>query len=253
MLRSHRGVTWRNRASIAGLLALLTAGCTTGGMFGSPAATAPAGSAAPAPAGSAAPPASSSWSDKIERFFAGSSAKSRQVVAGASSDLNCPPVEIREGAATLAIGPQGDNAPLSLKYQGSFERTARQCAVVGGNMVMKIGVQGRIIVGPAGGPGQVDVPLRIAVVQETPGSSKPITTKFVRIPVTVAGAEGAPFTHIEEAMSFPLPTPSGMLDDYVVYVGFDPLTAEMQDKQKAPKPRAKPKRKLKPKPTAGSG
>ncbi len=251
MLRSRHGVTWRNRASIAGLLALalLAAGCTTGGVFGSPAATAPTSSAAPAPASSAPPSAATSWSDKIEKFFAGSSAKSRQLVAGASPDLNCPSVEIREGAATLIIGPHGDNAPLSLKYQGNFERTARQCAVVGGNMVMKIGVQGRIVVGPAGGPGQVEVPLRIAVVQETPGSSKPIVTKFIRIPVTVTGAEGAPFTHIEEAMSFPLPAPSSVLDDYVVYVGFDPLTAEMQDKQKTPKPKAKPRRK----PTAGSG
>ena len=64
---------------------------------------------------------------------------------------------------------------------------------------MKVGVEGRIIIGPAGGPGQVDVPLRIAVVEETTADTKPIVTKLIRIPVTVASATDNPtFTHIEE-------------------------------------------------------
>jgi len=139
---------------------------------------------------------------------------------------------------------------MSLKYQGTFARAARECALVDGNMVMKIGVQGRIVVGPAGGPGQVDVPLRIAVVQETPGGSRSIVTKFIRIAVTVGPNEGyALFTHIEEGLSFPLPTPTALLDDYTAYVGFDPLAAEAQDKDKE---KPKPKPKSKPKPTAGT-
>ena len=73
-----------------------------------------------------------------------------------------------QGASTLTIPPpppDGSNEAMALRYQGNFVRAARECAVVGGQMVMKVGVQGRIIVGPAGGPGQVDVPLRIAVVE----------------------------------------------------------------------------------------
>ena len=139
---------------------------------------------------------------------------------------------------------------MSVKYQGSFVREARECSVAEGNVVMKIGVQGRIILGPAGGPGHLDVPLRIAVVQETPGGTKPVTTKFVRIPVEIGNnPDGTIFTHIEEAMSFPLPTPMSALDDYIVYIGFDPLTAEAMDRERAaPKPALKPKAKAKPKP-----
>ena len=90
---------------------------------------------------------------------------------------------------------------MPLKYQGEFTREARECTVIAGNMVMKIGVEGRIVVGPAGGPGQVDVPLRIAVVHETPrGGTQPISTKFIhhsgRLVATDQG--GAPFTHVEE-------------------------------------------------------
>ncbi len=190
-----------------------------------------------------APSASDSTSSLIPSFFAGSSASSRQTVAGAQPDVNCPRVEVRTGASTLTIGPTGDKAAMSLKYQGTFSRAARECAVVDGNMVMKIGVQGRVIVGPAGGPGQVDVPLRFAVVQETPGGSTPIATKFIRLPVMIGPNDGnVPFTHIEDAISFPLPAPTTLLDDYVAYVGFDPLTAEAQDQQKQkPKPKPRPK------------
>lgn len=242
----HR-MRWRGRASGAALLSLVLlalggflGGCSGGGVGGAPSAPA------------ADTRGSSPWG--ISNFFAGSSAKAPQTVAGAQPDVNCPTVDIRQGASTLTIAPPGDHSAMSLTYQGSFVRAARECAVLNGNMVMKIGVQGRIVVGPAGGPGQVDVPLRIAVVQETPGGTRPIVTKFIRIPVTVAGKDDNPlFTHIEEAMSFPLPTPVAVLDDYTVYVGFDPLTAEQQDKEKAtPKPKPKAKSKPKAEPTAGT-
>jgi hypothetical protein len=105
---------------------------------------------------------------------------------------------------------------------------------------MKVGVEGRIIVGPAGGPGHVDVPLRIAVVRETTAGSKTVVTKLIRIPVTVPSSTDNPtFTHVEEGLSFPMPA-AGDLDDYTVYIGFDPLAADAQDKVK-PKPKTKPK------------
>jgi hypothetical protein len=212
------------------VFALFVGGCSSGGTFGGPAAAPPE-----------AAPTSPGLSDKISTFFSGSTAKAPQTVSGAQPDVNCPSVEIRRGASTLTLGPTGDKTAMSLKYQGEFTRAARECSIVGGNIVMKIGVQGRVIVGPAGGPGRVDVPLRFAIVQETPGGTRPIMTKFTVIPTVIGPNEGnALFTHIEEAMSFPLPTPTALLDDYIVYIGFDPLSAEAQAKQSQPsKPSAK--------------
>ncbi len=225
---------------VALFLALLAGGCSLGG-FGGSNAPAPGSTPTPTPAPE---PTESSWS--ISNFFAGSSGTSRQTVSGAEPSVNCPPVEIREGASTLAIGPPGDTTAMNLRYQGTFTREARECTVVEGNMMMKIGVQGRVVVGPAGGVGQVDVPLRLAVVHETPGGTRPIATKFFRIPVAITNTDqGGVFTHIEESMTFPLPTPVTALGDYVVYVGFDPVTAAAQDKeaQPKPKPKGKPKHK----------
>ena len=139
--------------------------------------------------------------------------------------------------------PPGEQSAMSLKYQGSFVREARECAVVEGNMVMKVGIEGRVVVGPAGGPGEVSVPLRFAVVQETPTGMRAIVTKFVIVPVTVGASGNTLFTHVEEAITFPVPTPAAQLDDYVVYVGFDPVSAEARTKAPPPKVRPKPKAK----------
>jgi len=219
-------------AAAALALMLLSGGCSSAG----------APSAPDAPRGN-------SGTGSISDFFAGSSAKGMQAVAGAQPDINCPPAEIRRGASTLRVASGEEKTALTLKYQGSFVRAARECAVVDGNMVMRVGIEGRIIVGPAGGPGQVDIPLRYAVVQEVPGGMKPVMTKFIIVPVVI-GADGrALFSHVEDGMTFPVPTPTSLLDDYVVYIGFDPLTAEAQAKQP---PKGKPRPKPKPKPAANN-
>ena len=174
--------------------------------------------------------------------------------AGAGGDANasatnieCPSVDVRTGAATLMIGSkpgEGEPAALDVRYQGSIIRTARECHVNAGVMTMKIGVEGRVITGPAGGPGTVDVPLRIAVVHEGV-SPKAIVSKLARIPVTVTGAvDRVTFTHVEPNVTFPLPQPLADIDSYVVYVGFDPVGAPPVKKKPAVKP--KPKRAVKP-------
>ena len=176
-------------------------------------------------------------------LFSGSSAKGAQTAATGHGDVTCPPVEVRQGASTLTVSPPGDSSAMSIRYQGEFVRMARNCTAADGIMAMRIGVEGRVIVGPTGGSGEVVVPLRIAVVQETPGGTKPVTTKFIRIPVTLeAGDSRKVFAHVEEGLSFPVPSPTSQLDDYVAYIGFDPLSAQPAEKPKpAPRPRAKPK------------
>jgi hypothetical protein len=131
-------------------------------------------------------------------------------------------------------------SPVDLRYQGSIIRTARECQVNGNMMTMKVGIEGRVITGPVGGPGTVDVPLRIAVVQEgiTP---KTIVSKFAREQVVITGAiDRALFTHIDPEITFPLPQPLGLIDAYVVYIGFDPVGAGPA-KRPPPKRAAKPK------------
>jgi hypothetical protein len=167
--------------------------------------------------------------------------------AGAADiDVECPGVEVRTGAATLMIGSkpgEGEPSALDLRYQGTIIRTARECHVNAGVMTLKVGVEGRIITGPAGGPGNVDVPLRIAVVQEGP-NPKTIASKFAKVPVTVTGeVDRVTFTHVDPDIAFPMPANVADIDAYVIYVGFDAMSLKPEPK----KPAVKPKRAIKPK------
>jgi len=192
----------------------------------------------------------------LDYFSSSSKATNDAAAAGGTAnittdDIDCPEVQVRTGAATLMIGSkpgEAEPAALDVRYQGSIIRTARECHVNAGIMTMKVGIEGRVITGPAGGPGTVDVPLRIAVVQEGV-NPKAVTSKFGRETVTVnASIDRVTFTHVESDIAFPLPQPLGLIDAYVVYVGFDPVSAQPEKKKPpakrkpvAKKPAAKPK------------
>lgn len=182
-----------------------------------------AGLLLPAPAGA------QSVSDKLNSWFFGQPAKEGQV-SPEQTELDCPGVEVRNGASTLAINaPGAESGPMNTRYQVTIAQLARECAALGGVMTVKVGVQGRILLGPAGGPGQVDVPLRMAVVQEGP-EPKAIVSKFARLSVAVPpGQTAVPFVHVEQDLTFPMPRAS-VLEAYVVYVGFDPAPAKPERK-----------------------
>ena len=63
-----------------------------------------------------------------------------------------------------------------LRYQATITQTARECTINGGQITARIGIQGRVIAGPAGAPPTVEMPLRVAVVQGGVGE-KMIATK----------------------------------------------------------------------------
>ena len=195
-------------------------------------------------AGSSA--SSSSLSDKFNALLSGTPTMAGPPATNAAADgnttpadIDCPGVEIRQGASTFQqSGPDNGSAALSLRYQANFVRSARSCVLRGGNVAMKVGVEGRLILGPAGSPGTYTLPVRLAVVKEGI-EPKTIWTKFYQVPVTVSpGESNIPFTHVEEDMSFPMP-PGNELDAYVIYVGFDPEGAPPEAKRKSGKPRAK--------------
>jgi hypothetical protein len=229
---------------VVAALALLSACSTYDSMFGSR----PSSTASPPPAASSS--SSSSFTDRFTNFVTGSS--SSTVAQGDSppgqSDLDCPSVEIRQGASTYSQSAQDNGSTaLSLRFQASFVRFARECVQHGGNVTLKVGVEGRVILGPAGTPGEVTLPVRLAIVKEGI-NPQTIWTKFYMVPVTLApGQENVTFTHVEEDMTFPMP-PGNQFDQYVVYAGFDPNSATPEPKKKPVRPAPKPKPKPRPQP-----
>ena len=116
-------------------------------------------------------------------------------------------------------------------------KTARECDVHGDMVTIRVGIQGRVVVGPAGGPGTVTVPLRYALVREGI-EPKIIWTKLFVIKSRCPNTQlNIPFTHVEEEMTVPVPPPAE-LSAYVIYIGFDPDGLKPVEK---PKPVARPK------------
>lgn len=201
------------RAAVAVLVVASGAalsGCGGGSMFGG---------------SSGSSSTSSSIGSRFSQLFGSNSqeastASSPSTQTTQNSELTCPSVAIRYGASTLSVGLPGKPASGSdLRYQGTITRTARDCNLQGGQVTARIGIMGRVIAGPAGAPPTVDVPLRVAVVQDG-APEKVIVTKAVRTTVTMEG-ENTEFSLVAEDLTYPAPTEAAN-DKYIFYIGFDP-------------------------------
>jgi hypothetical protein len=181
-----------------------------------------------------------SLTDRFKSLFGGKSDEPEQTAPTVSnepeSELNCPPVGIRAGASTYAVAAPGKQAVGNdVRFQVTITKTARDCTKVNGEITARIGIQGRVIAGPAGAPPSVEVPIRVAVVQGGIGE-KVITTKAYKTTVAMGGDENAPFTLVADDVVYPVP-PTANADSYIFYVGFDPQLVS----QEKPKPVKKKK------------
>jgi hypothetical protein len=185
-------------------------GCGGGSMFGGSSDSSP------------------SMGDRFSQLFGSKSqAVGETAPAAEGNELDCPPVSIRAGASTYAVAAPGKQAVGNdLRYQATITRTARDCTRNGGEIVARIGIQGRVIAGPAGNPPTVEVPLRVAVVQGGV-AERTIATKVFRTTVQMGESTSVPFSLVAEDLVYPIP-PGATGDSYIFYIGFDPqaLTPE---------------------------
>jgi hypothetical protein len=190
------------------------------------------------------PGSSSSFGDRFRSMFGSSKeapSTATMTPSPGTTEVDCPRVDIRQGASTLMTNAPNSEGAMSLRYQATFGRTARECIVQGGTLSIKLGVQGRVILGPAGDAGETTVPLRVALVKEGI-EPKTVWSKLYTVSVSVPpGQLNVPFTHVVEDMAVPMPSGSD-LDSYVIYVGFDPQGV-VQEKKPPGKPAARPRAK----------
>jgi hypothetical protein len=194
----------------------------------------------------ASPVAAQSLGDRFKSLFGGgSSDQPAQPAPGAPNagpsesriEETCPPVSIRAGASTYAVAAPGKDAVGdNVRYLASITKTARDCRRTGDDITARIGIQGRVIAGPAGAPETVEVPIRVAVVQGGV-NEKTIATKAYRTTVTMAEDGSVPFTLVADDLVYPIP-PGAAGDSYIFYIGFDPQVL-------TPEPKAPAKRKKK--------
>jgi len=171
-----------------------------------------------------------SISDRFNQLFGRKSqAVGEASPVGDGVELDCPVVKIRAGASTYAVAPPGrEPVAAELRYQATITRTARDCRRSGGQIIARIGIQGRVIAGPAGAPATVEIPLRVAVVQAGV-NEKVISTKVYRTTVSMSEDATVPFSIVGEDVAYTM-APSLTSENYVFYIGFDPQAATPEPK-----------------------
>ena len=183
----------------------------------------------------ASPASSQSLGDRFKSLFGVRPEQPAEAApAEGETDVTCPPVSIRAGASTYAVAAPGKQAVGNdLRVQATITRTARDCTKTGDQITARIGIQGRVIAGPAGAPSTVEIPLRVAVVQ---GGvlEKTIATKVYRTTVSMSEDGNVPFALVAEDLVYPVPLGAAG-DSYIFYIGFDPQALKPEPKPKATK------------------
>lgn len=127
---------------------------------------------------------------------------------------SCPQVFLLDGTAvyrTYAKGAKDD--PTKLAYQASLADTTRQCVQSNNALTMTVVVQGRVIAGPAGGPGTVNLPIRVA----SSDGNTTLYSELTQFPVQVTNDGAAQFIFTKANVTIP----GGAGNFAKVYVGFD--------------------------------
>ena len=134
----------------------------------------------------------------------------------ASTDINCPEVDIAEGGAAYRVGGAES---ASVRYQFNIGETARECDPAGpGQAAIKIGVAGNLVIGQAGSPGTYSVPLRITVTQDA--DKKQVYSKTYKVEATADASSSGLFRIVADPIEVPMPT-LNLANLYTVTVGFE--------------------------------
>jgi hypothetical protein len=132
------------------------------------------------------------------------------------SNLDCPEILVESGAGELRAPPGADAG--SVRYQISISHVARECAVIGDTLAIKVGVEGAAVLGPAGAPGSFSANLRIGVRRIKDEASLNPKTYHVTANVPAGAARGE-FRLVADPITVPF-TSVHAADDYEVIIAF---------------------------------
>lgn len=142
-------------------------------------------------------------------------AGNRPKISQGELEAFCPPVRVRQGTAAIsryARGAEGD--PSKLAFQASLGETSRACSRADGNLTINVAAAGRVIPGPAGAPGSVTLPIRIAVTR----GDEVLYSQLQRLDVAIADKQAATqFLFKDPNVVIPVPSERNVL----VQLGFD--------------------------------
>lgn len=141
-------------------------------------------------------------------------------VSSGSTEMafGCPRFNVwtRDGFVTIyEQGRVGDG--LAVMHRGEISKTARECHIEGNRITVKYGFSGRVLLGPKGRTGLVNLPLNVFVAD---AKREKVVSDAVQVKVDVAIDKPIGYFSVVRSVSFTVPEGSRPAE-YEVFVGFD--------------------------------
>ncbi len=145
--------------------------------------------------------------------------ESATIAQAAGAPIACPAVQIRsgtQGVTRYAGGRDGDAS--AVRHQFSILRSARDCRFQNDTLFLRIGVAGRVILGPSGSSGTVSAPMRFVVAR---GGVEPVYSDVQTVTVNIPpGSTSSDFDVVQSNVQVAVRTDE-TVGNFQIFVGFD--------------------------------
>ena len=167
------------------------------------------------------------YTEKMSQFFDRNLKKAKGYVGlgkppappQSATPSGCPEITVLDGTGAQRVMAANATGNAGLKHQFTIADVARECQVTGNQMVVKVGVEGRVLLGPSGTAGTFDVPVRVAIVDRL--SEKPFLSKLYRVPASVpTGQTGTNYSLVADQLVVPFAS-GRSAQDYSIKIGID--------------------------------
>lgn len=128
----------------------------------------------------------------------------------------CPPLQLRSGTAFYSVYKnRAEQTAKNVVYQASIDDVTRSCAYnADGSATMTVAVAGKVVTGPAGSTGTINLPIRIAVLR----SGDVVSSTLHKYAVAIGDTSGATqFIYNDPSLVISGPVNASLQ----VFVGFD--------------------------------
>lgn len=139
--------------------------------------------------------------------------------------------EIAAGCPRFAVAPRDNNITfyeagrsgdgLAIMHRGEITKTARECQIEPGRVIVKYGFSGRVLLGPKGKPGNITLPLNVVV---NDSKREKVATDVVKVDVAVGTDKPIGYFSAVRIVTFAVPEGSRP-GEFEVIVGFDSKAA----------------------------
>lgn len=129
----------------------------------------------------------------------------------------CPLVSFQEGTTFYrAYTRKGEGDPSKITYQSSLADVTRSCTISGDQLTISVFAAGRLVAGPQGSAGDVELPVRVVVLDKKTKSV--LYSELSTQVVTLTGPNlTAQFVFNDSNVTIPV----GAGGETEVFVGFD--------------------------------